>query len=704
MKAVIDPRRGDVEDDASSSKRRSLLSLAGSLLAEISLPKLAVAWFLLIVGPGLVLGVAPVVAAIWVSKLSSRLEYPIAGIWPLVILAVLVGVGWFGGRTLFRLAENSFWSLNSLAVQPAYTMCREAVRQLAEDRLPTRATKAQRSRLRRIAAIVSGAVICAVALAVVAAVLPSADLLRGASGVGTAGNLAVVALANTVVLVAAYLAVAALVWAIADATMAQPQDLDEFAPRPSTGRTWRIAHLSDVHTVGEFYGRRIESGRSGASGNERLHRSLAQLDRIHAEEPLDVVLVSGDMTDAGRSSEWAEFLDAVSRYPDLAARTLMIPGNHDLNIVDRANPARLDLPTSPNKRLRKLRVLSAMGMVQGERVHVVDRTRGRLGGTLAQALTPHLGAMARFADTGKPIWSKELTDLWPNVFPMVLAPERDDGLGIILLNSNADTHFSFTNALGLITTDQVRALESACAQYPRACWVVALHHHVVEYPRPAKLLSIRIGTALVNGNWFVRRLKPLAHRIVLMHGHRHIDWIGECGGMPIISAPSPVMEATDEMQRISTFTTSRWGRTGISSCCARSGLPWRVSRVPRFRASRLDSTQDSCGRIGCIPIPLYKGGSHGVCRPLYVRRSSFDPGGSIVHRRRSHARGCDATAVNSDWLLKRARPRPTWRIQRVDMPRVHQPRLSEQGRRLSLRLGQWVAEPRRLRPHAAMHR
>src|SRR3954463_3883813 len=50
------------------------------------------------------------------ARISDR------GIWPLVILAVLVGVGWFGGRTLFRLAENSFWSLNSLAVQPAYTM------------------------------------------------------------------------------------------------------------------------------------------------------------------------------------------------------------------------------------------------------------------------------------------------------------------------------------------------------------------------------------------------------------------------------------------------------------------------------------------------------------------------------------------------------------------------------------------------------
>lgn len=546
MKPAIDPRRGDVEDDASSSKRRSLLSLAGSLLAEISLPKLAVAWFLLIVGPGLVLGVAPVVAAIWFSKLSTSLEYPIAGIWPLAILAVLVGVGWFGGRTLFRLAENSFWSLNSLAVQPAYTMGREALRQLAEGRLPARATKAQRARLRAAAAVVSGVLLCAVALGVLAAVLPSADLLRGASGVGSAGHLAVVALANTVVLVAGYLAVAALVWAIADATMAQPQDFDEFAERPSAGRTWRVAHLSDVHTVGERYGFRIESGRSGASGNERLRRLLAELDRLHASEPLDAILITGDMTDAGRSSEWADFTDAVSRYPKLAERMLMIPGNHDLNIVDRANPARLDLPTSPNKRLRKLRVLSAMGMVQGERVHVIDRTRGRLGASLAQALAPHLRAMARFADTGRPVWSTELTDLWTNVFPMVLAPDRDDGLGIVLLDSNADTHFSFTNALGMISTDQVRGLEIACAQYPRACWIIALHHHVVEYPRRAKALSVRIGTALVNGNWFVRRLKPLARRIVLMHGHRHIDWIGECGGMPIISAPSPVMEATDD--------------------------------------------------------------------------------------------------------------------------------------------------------------
>ena len=82
---------------------------------------------------------------------------------------------------------------------------------------------------------------------------------------------------------------------------------------------------------------------------------------------LDLVLVTGDMTDAGRSTEWAEFHEALRAYPWLAERILMVPGNHDVNIVDRANPARLDLPGSPNKRLRKLHTLFSMYTLQGER-------------------------------------------------------------------------------------------------------------------------------------------------------------------------------------------------------------------------------------------------------------------------------------------------------------------------------------------------
>jgi hypothetical protein len=74
--------------------------------------------------------------------------------------------------------------------------------------------------------------------------------------------------------------------------------------------------------------------------------------------------------------------------------------------------------------------------------------------------------------------------------------------------------------------------------------VIGLHHHPVEYPRTAPALSVRIGTTLINGSWFVRRLRPLVGRVVLMHGHPHIDWVGECAGLVIVAAPSPVMDAT----------------------------------------------------------------------------------------------------------------------------------------------------------------
>jgi Calcineurin-like phosphoesterase len=357
--------------------------------------------------------------------------------------------------------------------------------------------------------------------------------------------LAPAVLANSAVLIAGYFAVAALIWGIADATMAQPRDLRDFAARTTGGRIWRVAHLSDIHTVGERYGFRIESGRSGPRGNERLRQALARLDEIHAAYPLDVILITGDLTDAGRSAEWAEFFAALAAYPRLVELVIALPGNHDVNVVDRASPARMELPTSPMKRLRQVRTISALAMLQGTRLQVVDTKAGKLGGTLAEALKRHGGEMTAFADNGSARLSRSLAELWATIFPLVMPPVTDDGLGIVVLNSNAETHFSFTNALGLVSAEQAYAFEIAARQYPHACWIVALHHHVIEYPKPAKALSERIGTALINGSWFIRRLQHLADHVVIMHGHRHVDWIGECGGLLIVSAPSPVMEAID---------------------------------------------------------------------------------------------------------------------------------------------------------------
>ncbi len=161
--------------------------------------------------------------------------------------------------------------------------------------------------------------------------------------------------------------------------------------------------------------------------------------------------------------------------------------------------------------------------------------------TLDAALAPQREAIETFADRGGLRLSSRLTRLWDELFPLILPPREDDGLGVAILNSNADTNFSFTNALGMISAEQARRLTAAFDCYPKARWIVALHHHLIEYPMPVAAFSERIGTALINGSWFQRVLKPYAERVIVMHGHRHVDWIGACGKLKVVSAPSPVM-------------------------------------------------------------------------------------------------------------------------------------------------------------------
>jgi hypothetical protein len=546
MTFVIDPRRGDAEDDASSTKQRSLLSLAGSLLAEISLPKLIVAWVLLVGAPAVLVGIAPLVLSIWIATASSKVAYALSGIGSLLLFAVILGLSWFGGRRLLRMVEESFWSLNSLAVQPAYVLVRELLRHFAEKLLPARVSVRRREALRARMAAVAGLAIFIPVAVVVTLVWPKTQWLGTFADFASMRRLLPIAVANTFVVIASYFAVAALVWGVADAVMSPLRSLKLVPENPDPVRTWRIAHLSDLHTVGERYGFRIESGRAGPRGNERMQRLFAQLDAIHAANPLDVVVITGDITDAGRSAEWAEFFAALAPYPRLAESLLILPGNHDINVVDRANPARLDMPFSTNKRLREARMISAMAALQGSRLHLVDLARKTLGPTLEDELAPHRAGIAAFADKGSLRLSRCIAQLWTRLFPLVRPPQTKDGLGIILLNSNADTHFSFTNALGLVSADEMRGVDIACSLFPSARWLIGLHHHTSEYPRPVQHLSERIGTALINGTWFLRRLQQIAPGAVVMHGHRHIDWIGECGGLRIVSAPSPVMNTTGD--------------------------------------------------------------------------------------------------------------------------------------------------------------
>lgn len=540
---TIDPRRGDIEDDAASPEQRTLLSMAGSLLVEVSLPKLLFAWTVSLLLPAVSLGLAALVASAWLSTLSDKVLV-LTELGALLVAIGIVALGWIGWKPLFRVAEINFWSLNALAVQPGYVFGREGLRHLAEKVLGKNLTVHGRARVRAVNSAAAGIAISVCAVAIAMWAWPASRWTGSLEDLGVPHRLIIPTLANAAVLICGYLAGASLAWGLADARMAQPVDLVAFDAAPAHARIWRVAHLSDLHVVGERYGFRIESGRAGPQGNERLQQVMARLAAIHAVDPLDHVLISGDMTDAGRATEWAEFLDVLSHYPDLAARTLVLPGNHDINIVDRANPARLDLPFSPGKRLRQVRTLSAIAAIQGDRAFVVKDGKG-LTTTLNDALAPYRRPMADFADLGSLQRAARLGGVFDDLYPMVVPPLEENGLGIALLNSNAETHFSFTNALGFVSIEQTRRLEAFIAEFPKARWIIALHHHLMEYPMPVTAFAERIGTAVINGSWFVRRLEALADRAIVMHGHRHIDWIGTFGSLKVISAPSPVMGAAD---------------------------------------------------------------------------------------------------------------------------------------------------------------
>lgn len=126
MRFIIDPRDGDIEDDVSSTKRHSLLSLAGSLLVEVSFAKLLAAWLILVALPGALLGLAPLVATAWLSAIVDKAT-AVVGIGSVITLGLILVASWLGFRHLFRILDRSFWSLNALLVQPFYEIGRAHV-------------------------------------------------------------------------------------------------------------------------------------------------------------------------------------------------------------------------------------------------------------------------------------------------------------------------------------------------------------------------------------------------------------------------------------------------------------------------------------------------------------------------------------------------------------------------------------------------
>jgi 3',5'-cyclic AMP phosphodiesterase CpdA len=501
----------------------------------------SIAFVALIIVPALLVGLAPPLLLTYGrSKLDAL---AMAGRHPFLaafsVTALIAGALWIGKPLLRRAVEN-LWHLHYTLVFPIFVVLRETISSLIE-RLSSVAPIASASldRRRRLGTVLAAALMAGggLLLAYSVGVLASpglADVVMQPWAVARAG------FSNAAMFLGLSTAAASLYWLYREVGAIRP--LRDWSPAPALGNApvVRFAHLSDLHLVGERYGYRMECGTDGPRGNHRMRHALRKLSAIHAATPLQGVLVTGDVTDAGTRSEWAAFLDLLRGYPDIRSRLLFVPGNHDVNIVDRTNTGRFDVPWSVGFALRRMRFLVALDAIQGERVHIIDRASRKLGPTLRDYLQmgDRPARLRGLAERGTWRGRWEIAKVWEEVFPLVVPPSAADGCGVILLDSNARSHFSATNAIGVVGRSQIAGLKAILNASPDRAWIVLLHHHVVEYPVGSVKLSDRIALSLMNAPDVLSAISKHASHVVVFHGHRHHEWIGTSGGIVLCSAPS----------------------------------------------------------------------------------------------------------------------------------------------------------------------
>jgi 3',5'-cyclic AMP phosphodiesterase CpdA len=572
---IFDLRRGDYDDDRTSPHKSSLRSVIIASALEFNFLKASIGFLTLIVAPALFVGIVPsVVVTYGRMKLDVALGHrPVVA---LLMLTLLAGLTVLLGRPLVSKALECFWRLQYTLVFPIFVAVREIVRSIVE-RLPGKLVTAEEiDRGRRFGTIIGGLLLAGGGIGLAVALVHSYGLQL--VNVERVQPWAVIqaALRNAVVILGISTAIESLYWVCRE--IAARGSVQDWEPSPSGLETSgaRVAHLSDLHVVGERYGYRMEAGTRGPRGNGPVRKALQQLLAIHESAALDRVLVTGDVTDAGTRAEWAEFLDLLRDHP-LRDRISFVPGNHDVNIVDRTNPGRFDLPWSARQALRRLRTVLALDALQGDRARVVDRDSGNLGPLLTDYLRENGRAdlLRELAEDGTDAGRREMVKVWERIFPLVEPPKGSDRYGLILLDSNARSHFALTNAIGVVSPSQLKALKAVLLASPLSAWIVLLHHQVVEYPVASISLTDRIGLALVNAPDVLKAIAPHAGRCLVFHGHRHRDWIGVSRGVVLCSAPSATLGSQGEDEYRGTFYIHKITVGPAGSI--RLGTPERVS-------------------------------------------------------------------------------------------------------------------------------
>jgi hypothetical protein len=322
-----------------------------------------------------------------------------------------------------------------------------------------------------------------------------------------------------------------------------------------------LAHLSDLHLTEDFT---IEGGLQQQQVRERALAALTW-----ALERSDFVVVTGDITDRGRYSEWRQFLGIMEelKVPLASNKLLLVPGNHDLSMTTETYAPQLAFEERAfafvHQVLRNAPPEWMMVGIGGEytslRKYLDDRAwyfdlyqkQRPICPTGVKLVYPEgLGALAPGLEgtasrAGRWHGPLHCADFLNMAYPMVM--HDDEKYLIIALNSSSFLAASlWDGAIGELTPGQHGRFVNLISKNSAKCIIVLVHHHIGFPPDKHEEFVKACG---IGGHMQARALALLEARIVayaisilpssyLFNGHIHFPFTAQLGRGKVISGPS----------------------------------------------------------------------------------------------------------------------------------------------------------------------
>jgi metallophosphoesterase superfamily enzyme len=308
----------------------------------------------------------------------------------------------------------------------------------------------------------------------------------------------------------------------------------ECAARPD----FQILHFSDLHFVSDDGSSRVEAWGKPPHGNAEL---LAAFDHYRDwMSAVDAVVLTGDITDAGRETEWKSFIGAWQQVPaEARVRCFIVPGNHDLNVVAPLQHALQKVGNSAiDERIAK-EILFAkfVNELQGERCEVLPTIKAEDDVRpipMSEWLGPHAAAVDSFLHSSRAEAPQVLArEISSRLFPYIWRTQTGDGKRVALVGVNT-CGLSLgvaTNAYGM-GGNLIRLRAALKYLVSLGYFPVIVGHHDV-FAKTIALPSQGLGSikqrifssAMMfdNGAEFIKVLEECApDGFLYLHGHRHI--------------------------------------------------------------------------------------------------------------------------------------------------------------------------------------